>query len=301
MGWAVRVCGAGAALPVKIAVTGATGFVGRHVLKALAARENITVIAAARSPDRPDSLPPHFDYVSMDIASADGDTFRLLEYPDVVIHLAWGGLPNYRSSHHVDDELPRQYAFIKALVDARLRSLLVSGTCYEYGMQSGALTEDMTGTPSNIYAQAKISLHQQLAQLKAQQAFNLTWARLFYSYGEGQSMASLLPLLKAAVAKGDKTFAMSGGEQLRDYLPIETSADYLVQLALKNADLGVVNICSGQPISIRRLVEDQKALHGWEIDFDFGKYPYPDYEPMEFWGDAGKLNELTGSLSANDL
>jgi nucleoside-diphosphate-sugar epimerase len=285
--------GAGASLPVKIAVTGATGFVGRHVLKALAAREGISVTATARSPVPPDFLPPAFDYMPMDIAVADAEAYQKLGSPDVLIHLAWDGLPNYRSDHHVDDELPKQYAFIKALVDAGLPSLLVSGTCYEYGMQSGALTEDMTGEPSNVYAQAKIALHQQLLQLKTQQTFNLTWARLFYSYGEGQAASSLLPLIQAAVAKGERTFAMSGGEQLRDYLPIAAVADYLVQLALKDADPGTVNICSGEPISIRRLVEEQKALHGWDIEFDFGQYPYPDYEPMEFWGDAGKLNEIT--------
>lgn len=284
--------GAGASLPVNIAVTGATGFVGRHVLKALVAREGISVTATARSPVCPDFLSPAFDYVPMDIAVADAEAYEKLGSPDIMIHLAWSGLPNYRSDHHVDDELPRQYAFIKAMVDAGLPSLVVSGTCYEYGMQSGALSEDMTGDPSNAYAQAKIALYQQLLQLKTQQPFNLTWARLFYSYGEGQAASSLLPLLQAAVDKGDKTFAMSGGQQLRDYLPIEAVAEYLVQLALQDADLGAVNICSGKPISIRRLVEEQRALHGWDIDFDFGKYPYPDYEPMAFWGDARKLNEI---------
>ena len=157
--------GAGAAFPVKIAVTGATGFVGRHVLKALAAREDISVIAAARSPDRAHFMPQDFDYISMDIAVPDAEAYQKLGSPNILIHLAWSGLPNYRSDHHVDDELPRQYAFIRAMVDAGLPSLLVSGTCYEYGMQSGARTENMTGTPSNVYAQAKIALYQQLLHL----------------------------------------------------------------------------------------------------------------------------------------
>jgi nucleoside-diphosphate-sugar epimerase len=286
---------------VKIAITGASGFIGRHVLKALADQPEISVVATSRSSNSPAFLPDGFDYVSLDLANAGPATYAQLGQPDVLIHLAWGGLPNYRSNHHFEQELPSQYAFLKAMVDAGLPSMLVTGTCYEYGMASGCLAEDRTGEPSNAYAFAKISLYRQLSLLKATQPFGLTWARLFYSHGEGQAPSSLLPLLKAAVANGDKSFAMSGGEQLRDYLPVERVADYLVRLAIRNADIGAVNICSGEPISIRRLVEEQRSLHGWDIDFDFGKYPYPDYEPMAFWGDAGKLNRLVEHYqSTND-
>jgi nucleoside-diphosphate-sugar epimerase len=277
---------------VKIAVTGASGFVGRHVLAALAECPAVSVMATSRSAHEPEFLPRGFGYVPFDIATADSATFQRLGAPDVLIHLAWGGLPNYRSNHHFEEELPRQYTFIKAMLDGGLRSILVSGTCYEYGMTSGALAEDQVGEPSNAYAFSKIALHQQLMLLKAQQPFGLTWARLFYSYGEGQADSSLLPLLKAAVGKREKRFAMSGGEQLRDYMPIEAVADYLVKLAVKDADPGAVNVCSGEPISIRRLVEEQKASHRWDIKFDFGKYPYPDYEPMAFWGNATKLKKI---------
>jgi nucleoside-diphosphate-sugar epimerase len=279
---------------VKIAVTGAGGFIGRHVLTALTHYPDVSVVATSRSANAPGFLPKNFDYVSLDIAEAGSSTYTALGTPDVLIHLAWGGLPNYQSNHHFEEELPQQYAFIKALVNAGLPSVLVSGTCYEYGMTSGCLSEDQVGEPTNAYAFAKISLHRQLLLLKAQRPFALTWARLFYSYGEGQAPSSLLPLLMAAVANGDKRFAMSGGEQLRDYLAVETVADYLAKLALMNTDPGAVNICSGERVSIRRLVEQQKALHGWDIEFDFGKYPYPDYEPMAFWGDVEKLNNMLG-------
>lgn len=301
MGWTICLRHSGASRAVKIAVTGANGFIGRHVLTALADCPDISVVATSRSAAAPPFLPGGFDYVSLDMASADASTYERIGTPDILIHLAWGGLPNYRSNHHFEEELPKQYAFIKTLVDSGLPSVLVSGTCYEYGMTSGALAEDQAGEPSNAYAYAKTALFQQLLLLKAKQPFGLTWARLFYSYGEGQAASSLLPLLKAAVANGDKRFAMSGGEQLRDYLPVETVADYLVRLALRNTDAGAVNICSGEPISIRRLVEEQKERHGWGIEFDYGKYAYADYEPMAFWGDPQKLRLLVESIQqAND-
>jgi dTDP-6-deoxy-L-talose 4-dehydrogenase (NAD+) len=210
-----------------------------------------------------------------------------------VVHLAWNGLPNYRSLHHFETELPAQYRFLRGLIDDGLSRLVVAGTCYEYGMQSGALDETMAGLPTNPYALAKLTLHKQLEFLKGQAPFALTWARLFYAYGEGQAPSSIYSLLRAAVARGDARFPMSAGEQLRDFLPIETIAGHLATLARQGGDVGIVNICSGQPISIRGLVERWLADHGWSIALDLGHYPYPDYEPLAFWGSAAKLLALT--------
>ncbi|MDA8230317.1 MAG: hypothetical protein M0006_03170 [Magnetospirillum sp.] len=82
---------------------------------------------------------------------------------------------------------------------------------------------------------------------------------------------------------------MSGGEQLRDYLPVTEAARHLADLAMARADIGIVNICSGRPVSVRRLVEGWIAEKGWTITPNFGHYPYPDHEPMAFWGDGRKL------------
>jgi dTDP-6-deoxy-L-talose 4-dehydrogenase (NAD+) len=77
---------------------------------------------------------------------------------------------------------------------------------------------------------------------------------------------------------------MSGGEQLRDYLPVEEVAKRIVNLSIGGDSQGVVNICSGKPISVRNLVEQWLAEQHWKIELNFGYYPYPDYEPMAFWG-----------------
>jgi dTDP-6-deoxy-L-talose 4-dehydrogenase (NAD+) len=192
--------------------------------------------------------------------------------------------------HHFEEELPAHYRFLKALVEAGLKNLLVTGTCSEYGMQSGPLSENMETQPVNPYGFAKDTLRRQLEYLQRVIPFSLTWTRLFYLYGEGQAENSLLPQLKRAVERGDRVFNMSGGEQLRDYLPISEVAKYIVSLAMTRCDNGVVNVCSGQPISVRKLVEGWIRENGWSIDLSLGQYPYPDYEPMAFWGDQNKMN-----------
>jgi len=281
---------------VKIAVTGATGFIGRHVVAEMEQHSISPILICQPSAEIPPPLSKHVA-VLMDLRDPPANAFDLLGRPDTLIHLAWAGLPNYKSLHHFEEELPAQYRFLKGLIESGLKNLVVTGTCFEYGMQSGPLNEDLETRPSNPYGFAKDALRRQLEYLQQVQPFNLTWARLFYLYGEGQAENSLLPQLRKAVERGDTVFNMSGGEQLRDYLPVTEVAKYLVALAMTDQDNGIVNICSGKPVSVRKLVEGWIKENGWPVNLNLGYYPYPDYEPMAFWGCANKLLTITqGSI-----
>ncbi|SEB02932.1 NAD-dependent epimerase/dehydratase family protein [Paraburkholderia sartisoli] len=274
-----------------IALTGATGFIGRHVLAELTAR-GFDVVAATRGDGT--ALPQYENvrWVTLDIASAPEQAFERLGMPDTLIHLAWGGLPHYRARHHFETELPAHYSFLRQMVRAGVKSVLVSGTCLEYGLRSGALREDDPTAPVTPYGFAKDALRRQLEFLQRDSGFNLTWARLFFMHGEGQAATSLLPQLQQAVERGDPTFGMSRGDQLRDYLSVAEVARHLVTLALSGKNPGPVNVCSGVPRSVRGLVEQWLSDNDREIALDLGRYPYPDYEPMAFWGARNKLDSV---------
>ncbi|HEY3599561.1 MAG TPA: NAD(P)-dependent oxidoreductase [Paraburkholderia sp.] len=275
----------------QIAVTGATGFIGRHVLAELAARD-LDVVAITRGDGSARPRPDGVTWVTLDIGCAPEDAFDLIGKPDVLIHLAWGGLPHYRARHHFETELPAHYDFLRGLIHAGLKSLVVAGTCLEYGLRAGVLLESDPTQPITPYGFAKDALRQQLEYLQRDQPFNLSWARLFFMYGEGQAATSLFSQLRQAVERGDATFGMSGGEQLRDYLSVGEVARHLVALALTAGNVGPVNVCSGVPRSVRGLVEQWLRDNHWNIGLDLGRYPYPDYEPMAFWGARNKLDRI---------
>jgi dTDP-6-deoxy-L-talose 4-dehydrogenase (NAD+) len=279
---------------VRIAVTGATGFIGRHVVAELEQRSLSPVLVCRPTSRVLPKLAGH-EIVTLDISDPPADAFDRMGRPDMLIHLAWGGLPHYHSVHHFEVELQTQYRFLKGLVERGLSSLLVSGTCAEYGMQSGKLSEDIEPRQCNPYGFAKHTLRIQLQFLQQSTPFRLIWARLFYLFGEGQSMNSLLPQLRNAVEQGATSYDMSGGEQLRDYLPVTTAARHLVSLALCSIDAGCVNVCSGTPISIRRLAEEWIKENNWPLELNFGRYPYSEHEPMAFWGDPTRLRKLLGT------
>lgn len=278
---------------MKVLLSGASGFIGRHVLSELR-KTGLEVAALTRNARGLSALQGAVEVFEMDISFPPANAFETLGSPDVLIHLAWNGLPNYRSLHHFEQEVPKQYAFLKSLVEGGLKSMVVAGTCFEYGMQSGALSEDRPALPITPYGLAKDMLRRQLEFLQIIRPFNLTWCRLFYMFGLGQAADSLYTQLSHAAKRGDPVFDMSGGEQLRDFLPVEEVARYIVHLAGSERSTGLINVCAGKPISVRNLVEKWLQDHEWKIHLNLGRYPYPDYEPMAFWGDTARLRAAVG-------
>jgi len=276
---------------MKIAVTGANGFIGRHVIPLLI-KQGFDVVAIVRKVSKETKLSNECHVIEHEIGIQDDLLFSKLGAPDVLLHLAWGGLPNYKSMYHIDIELPKHYHFIQQMVVSGIRSVAVVGTCFEYGMQSGALSEGFETKPDNPYGYAKDALRKQLQFLQQENDFMLTWMRLFYMYGEDQPENTLYSQFKTAVLNNDPVFNMSGGEQLRDYLSVDDVANKIMLLVSIYKDIGIVNICSGSPVSIRSLVERWSLAYKAEISLNFGYYPYPDYEPMAFWGDQSRFEKI---------
>jgi len=291
MGWEICDSSTRNGVAMKIAVTGASGFIGRHLLPVLIVAGH-DVIAVVRDKETINDLDVNCVIVEHEISNENNDVFEKLGKPDVLLHLAWGGLANYYSLHHIDTELPTYYDFIRSMVESGVKHVAVIGTCFEYGMQSGMLSEELDTKPSNPYGYAKDALRKQLQFLQKEFDFSLAWMRLFYMHGEDQPGNTLYSQLRSAVQRGNSTFNMSGGEQLRDYLYIDQVVHHIAKIVLKNEDIGVVNVCSGKPVSVRRLVESWKEENGWCIDLNLGHYPYPDYEPFAFWGSDKKMNML---------
>jgi dTDP-6-deoxy-L-talose 4-dehydrogenase (NAD+) len=164
---------------MKFLVTGAPGFLGSHVIQYLTKRGH-EVIATARSIEKAKSSnwyhsvlfkPYDFSNISSDIS-----VHQYFNNPDILIHLAWDGLPNFKSLLHVEQYLQHQYLFLKNYISSGGEHILVTGTCLEYGLQSGCLAEDMPANPVTAYGVAKNSLRQFIDILqKNQPSFIFQW------------------------------------------------------------------------------------------------------------------------------
>jgi len=279
---------------MKILVTGATGFIGSSLVPLLA-EQGHEVVATYRTPGR--DLPRfggRVTWTRLDVFNPPGRPFEALGEPERMIHLSWSGLPNYKDDFHLTENLPADEAFLLDMLRGGLGHLLVTGTCFEYGMLEGELGEDTPCVPDNPYGRAKDELRRRLEAASAGTGKIFQWARLFYMFGPGQGRRSLFAQLDAALEAGAESFDMSGGQQVRDYLPVGEVGRCLAAIALQDEVAGVINVCSGRNIPLVDLVREYLAARGADIRLNLGKFPYPDWEPFRFWGSTDKLRMVAG-------
>lgn len=277
---------------IKIAVTGASGFIGQSIIDVLN-RTDVYVIAVSKSDDSSKhKILQNGKWLCLDIHEPKVNFFEALEQPDVLIHLAWGRLNNYQSTFHFEIELVRQYQFLKQIISEGLRSVVISGTCFEYGICDGMQKETDIALPCTAYGFAKDVLRKQLEFLRESINFDLTWARIFYLYGDLQRNSSLYKSMINAVQQKQSVFKMSAGDQIRDYLSVDRAAQDIAKLAMLRNNFGVVNVCSGRPITVRNFVESFFKEMNYSIKLELGYYSYTEYEPMAFWGSNAKLTSI---------
>jgi dTDP-6-deoxy-L-talose 4-dehydrogenase (NAD+) len=280
----------------KILITGATGFIGRNVVEQLLSNGQFSLITTSiEIKNNAESIVPllkQTTYIPKNLNDKEENYFQFFEQPDVVIHLSWEGLPNYYELFHIEKNLPNNYYFVKNMLVNGLKDITIAGTCFEYGMQSGCLNEDMPTFPNTQYGLAKDTLRKFVESLYRHYDFNMKWVRIFYPYGIGQSPKSLWSQMEKTIQNKQEVFNMSQGDQIRDYLPVEKVAEYISKIATQNEVTGVINCCSGKPLSVKQFVENFFAEHSYNAQLNLGCYPYPDYEPMAFWGDDEKLLKI---------
>jgi len=287
---------------MKVFVTGASGFIGSHVTRALLSRGH-SVAVLTKSADIPWRLQDIWGKLEKNPGKLDDlESLRLALkeiQPEACIHLAWYAEPGkYLESPENLNCLKTSLELFHELVQVECKQIVGAGTCAEYANSSEPLKEDSPTGPATPYASAKLSclmLGRQLAELAK---IHFAWGRIFYPYGPMEDERRVIPALIKSLTKGE-FFPATSGEQVRDYIHVEDVADAFCVLAEKQAH-NVFNICSGQPRTLRQLLEIVGRLVGRGELIQFGiKSPY-SWEPPILTGENQRLKAI-GWKSAYSL
>lgn len=240
-----------------VLLTGATGFVGRQVLRALivAGRPVRIVVRAGQEAEfaGQSGIESVIGTTQLFVESADWWA-NVCKDVDIVIHVAWYAEPGkYLHSALNLDCLTGTLQLAKGAVQAGVRRFIGIGTCFEYDLTPGYLAIDTPLRPLTPYAGAKAAAFLALSQCLPQQQVEFAWCRLFYLYGDGEDTRRLVPFLRDRLAVGEPV-ELTRGNQVRDFLDVAEAGRMIVAAALSEVQ-GAINICSGLAITVRELAE----------------------------------------------
>lgn len=262
-------------------LTGATGFVGFQILKALVGRaEAVSVVVRAGSEKRLGSLANSVEVITtLDLFKESHEWWRnVCRNVDTVVHVAWYTEPGkYLHSPRNLDCLAGTLQAAKGAAAAEVRRFIGVGTCFEYDLKGGRLGVDTPLRPSNAYAAAKAAAFIALNAWLPLQRVDFAWCRLFYLFGEGEDARRLVPYVRSRLAAGEPAELTHGG-QIRDFLDVAVAGRLIADVALSDTT-GPVNICSGIPITVRQLVEQIGDEYGRRDLLLFGARPDNPEDP----------------------
>ena len=258
-----------------VLLTGATGFVGRQVLKVLGdhglpiraiVREGKeALVIGSRNLERVITTKDLFAEKSEWWAEACAGI-------DTIIHVAWyAESGKYLQSEKNLDCLVGTLEMAQGAVDACVRRVVGIGTCFEYDLTAGDLSIETSLRPTTPYAEAKAKAFRALSIIFLQHKIEFAWCRLFYLHGEGEDLRRLVPYIRSKLSAGE--FAeLTSGNQVRDFLDVRVAAEMIVDAALSFKQ-GAINTCSGVPISVRALAEQIADEYGRRDLLKFGARP----------------------------
>ena len=270
---------------MRVLVTGANGYIGRHVVRCLL--EAGTDVTACDIKN--DGIDNRAKYVEYNILAPVGRSiFEELESPDVCLHLAWRNGFVHNASTHIGD-LSAHYGFLTAMIDGGLKRLAVMGTMHEVGYWEGAIDENTPCNPLSAYGIAKDALRRSMILYCKQHECTLQWLRAYYILGDDRRNNSIFCKLLEAEERGDKLFPFTSGKNEYDFIEVEKLAELISTVVRQDKVNGIINVCTGKPVCLAARVEQFIKDHDLNIRLDYGKYPDRPYDSPCVYGNPEKI------------
>ncbi|KQQ68799.1 NAD-dependent epimerase/dehydratase family protein [Microbacterium sp. Leaf320] len=273
--------------PSRVVVTGAGGYLGPHVVAALADRGH-EVVAVVR-PGSQSETDPRAIRLEADILAPDFDVDAWGDARSLV-HLAWKDGFVHNSPAHMS-QLSAHYRLLTEAAAAGVTRIVALGTMHEVGYWEGAITAETPTNPKSLYGIAKDALRRALP-LALPDTVSLAWARAYYIYGDDRRSNSIFRKLLEAVDAGKTVFPFTSGKNLFDFIRVEELGRQLAALTDAEDVTGTLNCSTGVPLPLADQVESFIAENALPIALEYGAFPDRPYDSPGVWGDSAVIREV---------
>lgn len=288
---------------MKILVTGAGGFVGKHLIKELLKRNHdVVALGIGNNRDLHKMKIPVYETNILDFNIVYKNIQK--EQPDGVIHLAaqsnvgvsWNK-PQITASVNIEGTLNLYKAFFEINPSGRFLNI---GSSDEYGLTAKKgipLTEEMECKPQNPYSISKFCSEQLILQLAKKDDVNVISTRSFNHFGPGQSKGFVISDFASQIAnikKGIKENKIYVGDlsPARDFLYIDDVVNAYILLIENRVPNGVYNISSGKSYKIEYMLNKLIEIADVDIEVLIDKEKFRPAEVSNFMGNSDKLRKI---------
>jgi nucleoside-diphosphate-sugar epimerase len=280
---------------MRVLVTGATGFVGSHLVRLLVQRRcEVTVLVRSGSDlVRLRDVESELNVVEADLLELSHAESQIRGVqPELCFHLAWYINPGFHANAIQNlDYVTASVKLLQLLDDVGCARTIITGTCLEQDASTRFLNEQAACVPRNFYAACKHALHVQFEHFSRRQGRGYAWARMFDTYGPGEYSGRLVPDLIQNLVAG-RACALSDGRQVRDYMHVHDTVRALWAIAESQKD-GDFNIGSGQPVSVAQIANAVGQIVGRPDLLRFGARAALPFDTAFCCADTARLRRDT--------
>ncbi|MBQ4106917.1 MAG: NAD(P)-dependent oxidoreductase [Lentisphaeria bacterium] len=272
----------------NVLVTGAAGYIGQCVVKALLDSGADVLAVDLRPAGGVDS---RARYVATDIFTSPLDELFAGRVPDACCHLAWQDGFRHNSPYHMG-AVSQHYDLMRRLAECGVGQIAVMGTMHEIGYHEGAVTAETPCRPQSLYGIAKNALREALMREFADSGICFQWLRGFYLFGNDGMNHSVFTKMLEAEEAGAESFPLSSGHNRCDFIAIDSFAEQIAACLMQTEVQGIINCCSGVATPFRDVVDFFIRDRKLTIRPDYGAFPDRPYDSPAIWGDPEPIDRI---------
>ncbi|HBN10041.1 MAG TPA: hypothetical protein DD435_15840 [Cyanobacteria bacterium UBA8530] len=284
---------------MRVLVTGATGFLGYHLVRRLMEKE-FRPIVTRRSTSDPRRLRDleSLECIELELRSPESIRKALqAARPDAVIHCAAYGVDHRQQDplEAIAINLTATTSLVEAAASVRVARFIHVGTCFEYGDHPGPISETTPLQPRSLYGATKAAGTLLALERAGHHGLPLCVVRPFGMYGAREGEHKLVPLIRRACETGE-VLPLTLGEQVRDYSFVGDVTEAIFRLlnAESFPSAEIFNLAGGVPITLKDFILACASVFGGEALMGFGMLPYRKNEMASLVANCGKWERFCG-------
>ena len=265
---------------MKVVITGASGYIGRHVVDEFVNKGHEVVAVDIRNT----GINPKAQFIDESIFDDDPKICEKLGNPELCVHMAWQDGFVHNAPSHMEN-LSAHCRFLRYMIEGGCKNIAVMSSMHEIGFWEGVIDENTPCKPLSLYGIAKNAIREALFLYAKDKDVNIYWLRGFYILGDDLNNHSIFTKILQAANEGKKTFPFTTGTAKYDFITVDEMSNQICAVTTQDKYTGIINICSGEPVALKDKVEEFIREKNLDISLEYGVFPTRPYDSKIIYGD----------------